>query len=112
MSKLVKLIVASLCVVALNLYAGDIGFGTLKGVKLYDFGKNPRLLLIFNDDLQRADRSCAGQASFTFNEHSPEVIDRTMSIALSAYMANKKVRVFSDRDSCEANFISIQEAYF
>lgn len=70
--------------------------------------------IYLNDDTTRkTEASCNGIADITHNAHDEATAQKMLSIALSAYMANKKVRIYSEvTGSCEVDFIYIQESYF
>ena len=93
------------------LAVSDIGFGTLKGIKIYE--TNNVTKIYFSDNATQKDLAlCNGVAELTHSKHAPELLDRIFSIALSAYVSGKKVRITSFTDTCEADFIAIQESYF
>ncbi len=94
--------------------AADIGHGTIKGVKVYDFSNSKVTKIYLNDDATRkTEASCNGVADITHSAHDEATAQKMLSIALSAYMAGKKVRVYSEvAGSCEVSLISVQDTYF
>jgi len=94
--------------------AADIGFGTIKGVKVYDFSNSKVTKIYLNDDATRkSEVSCNGIADITHSAHDEATSQKMLSIALSAYMAGEKVRIYSEvAGSCEVSLISVQESYF
>ena len=94
--------------------AGNIGFGTIKGVKVYDYSSSKVIKIYFSDDATlKENAACNGIAEITTASHPQETIDQWMSIALSAYYAERKIRAFSlDAASCEIDLLILQEAAF
>ncbi|QDO85866.1 hypothetical protein FM037_24665 [Shewanella psychropiezotolerans] len=92
--------------------AGDIAFGTLKGVKVYGFANDQSIRLVFNSDATHLKSDCNFVAKFTFSQHDEAFIDRVLSVALAAYMSGQKVRVHAVSDTCEGEFIAMQDSYF
>ena len=70
--------------------------------------------LYFDSNATHQDEeSCEGVANITHSLHSDATTQKMLSIALSGYMAGKKVRAYSKSSgSCEVELISLQEAYF
>jgi len=94
--------------------AADIGHGTIKGVKVYDFS-NSKVTRVYLDDnaTHKIEANCQGIADITHNAHDEATTQQMLSIALSAYMAGKKVRIYAEvTGSCEVSMISVQESYF
>jgi hypothetical protein len=107
-----KIIICLSFIFSLNASAGtDIGFGTIKGIKQYD-SSTKYIKVYFNSDAANVNEDCNLEATITYSVHDEASVNRMLSIALSAYMAGKKVRINSSVDSCEADFIAIQESYF
>jgi len=92
--------------------ATDIAFGTLKAVKVYDFSNDKSIKLYFDDNSTYVNGDCSLVAKITYSKHEKESIDRMLSIALSAQMAGRKVRVTSETATCEVDFIALQDARF
>ena len=94
--------------------AGDIGLGTLKGVKVYDFPDDKVTRIYFNNDATHQDEaSCQGVGIITHSLHDEATTQKMLSIALSGYMSGKKVRAYSlASGSCEIYLISVQDTYF
>lgn len=94
--------------------AWDIAHGTLKGIKVYDYVDSKVTKLYFDSNATHQDEeSCEGVANITHSLHSDATTQKMLSIALSGYMAGKKVRAYSKSSgSCEVELISLQEAYF
>ncbi|WP_125779257.1 hypothetical protein [Pseudoalteromonas rubra] len=90
----------------------DIGLGTLKGVKVYDFANDKTIRLYFGSDVQYELVGCNKTATITYSKHSADKMDHFLSLALSAYMSGKKVRLTSASDDCEVSLISLQETRF
>jgi len=94
--------------------AADIGYGTIKGIKVYDFSNSKVTRIYLNDNASRQiEESCKGIADITHSAHDEATSQKMLSVALSAYMAGKKVRIYSEvTGSCEVSLISVQESYF
>ena len=94
--------------------AADIGHGTIKAIKVYDFSNSKMTKIYLNDDATRkTEASCNGIANITHSAHDEATAQKMLSIALSAYMAEKKVRIYSEvAGSCEVSLISVQDIYF
>lgn len=93
--------------------ASNIAFGTLKGIKVYDYSGSKVTKLIFSDNATSQNvPGCNRIASITHSLHSPDALDQFISVALAAYMAGKKVRAHSSKDTCEMDFIALQESNF
>ena len=93
--------------------ATDIAFGTIKGIKFYDYEGQKKTNIHFSDDATRKlVEGCDGVATITHALHSEESIKQLTSIALAAYAAGKKVRANSRADTCELDFLAIQESVF
>jgi len=105
---------ASLLIASSQAIAGDIAHGTLKGVKVYDLPSTKVTKIYFNSDATHQDEaSCQGVATITHSLHDESTAQKMLSIALSGYMAGKKVRAYSSTSgSCEVELISVQETYF
>ncbi|WP_104401525.1 hypothetical protein [Vibrio penaeicida] len=110
--KKIPMILLALIFLAPVVNAKDIGFGTLKGVKVYDFKTDNSLRIYFNDSATHLNKDCNGIARFTFSRHSPEFIDKVLSVAMAAQISGKKVRIHSEDGSCEGAFIALQQTYF
>lgn len=96
-----------------NAAADTIAFGKLKGIKTYDFSNSKVLKLYFTEDatLKQAE-GCDGVATLTYSQHSEAFITQVTSIALTAYTTALKVRAYSSDDSCELDFLALQETNF
>lgn len=90
----------------------DIGLGTLKGVKVYDFASSKEIRLYFGNDVQYEMAGCNKTATITYSKHSADKMDHFLSLALAAYMSGKKVRLTSASDTCEVSLMSLQESRF
>ncbi|WP_046004675.1 hypothetical protein [Pseudoalteromonas rubra] len=95
-----------------SLAATDIGHGTLVGVKVYDFANDKTIRLYFGSDVQHELPGCNKTATITYSQHSADKMDHFLSLALSAYMSGKKVRLTSASDTCEVSLISLQETRY
>lgn len=94
----------------------NIGFGTVKGIKVYN-NATPKFTKVYlNSDATNMDvPECNGAATITHQNYAsePAALNQMISIVLAAYMSGKKIRLLSSDDNeCEATFIAIQENYF
>jgi hypothetical protein len=103
-----------LLLIAAPVSAADIGFGTIKGIKVYDYSAYKVIRIHFSDDATHRDEAaCQGVAAITSSLHSSEAIQRMLAVALSAQTAGKKVRAYSNvAGSCEVEMLSVQDVYF
>lgn len=92
--------------------AKDIAHGRLKGIKVYDQATFKATKVYFDDQAKIFNSDCEGVAIITHSKHSDKGLEQITSLALSAYMAGKKVRAFSLKGTCELDFLAIQESYF
>ena len=96
--------------------AEPIAFGKIVAVKQYDMGSNKSIRIYLDSASTGTNSICSENGRFygsiTHSEHEEEVINRMFSLAMAAYMAGKKVRLHSSSNSCEVNFVAIQEAVF
>lgn len=100
-------------VLSWSAFAENIAFGTLEGIKVYDYANSKVTRLYFSDSATYQNvPDCNGVANITHSLHSPEALDQFVSIAFSAYIAGRKVRAFSSNDTCEVDFLAIQESFF
>ncbi|MFA0813625.1 hypothetical protein [Microbulbifer epialgicus] len=92
--------------------AGDIAYGTIDAVKVYDFeGQTVTKIIFSSDSSAQFEPSCNRTALITPSIHGEET-DRLISIALAGYMAGKKVRAHSRTEgSCEVGLLSLSETY-
>lgn len=94
-------------------HADDIGFGTIKGIKVYDFTNSKVTKIYLSANATNKDNiACDGIGEITHASRDTSTRKEMVSIALAAYAAGKKVRIYSETNSCEAEFIAIQETYF
>lgn len=96
-----------------NATADTIAFGKLRGIKTYDFSNNKVLKLYFSENATlKQVEGCNGVATLTYSQHSEAFIAQVTSIALTAYTTGLKVRAHSSDDTCELDFLALQEANF
>lgn len=100
--------------VSFSSHGGDIAFGTLKGIKVYDYSSYKVTKLYFGSDATHLDESsCQGVADITHSLHDDKTLNQMVSVALAAYMSGKKVRAYSQGSgSCEADLVTVQNTYF
>lgn len=90
-----------------------IALGTLKGIKVYDYSSSKVTKFYFSDESTSRDVSgCNGVANMTHSQRSETAINQIMSMALAAYMSGKKIRAYSSSDTCELDFMALQESIF
>lgn len=116
--KLKHLIMSFILVASTSTFAagGDIGLGTIKGIKVYNNTSLKYTKIYLNDNASHKTlQLCNGEGKITHKnyETEPESLNQMISIALAAYMGGKKVRIYAADDlTCEITFIAIQETYF
>lgn len=104
--------IAVLSLSSLVASAGEIAYGTIKGVKVYDFASRKATHIYYSADARFFEESgCEGVAIITHSLHGDST-EKMLSVALSAYMAGKKVRAFSEAiGSCEVGLLSVSDVY-
>ena len=108
-----KYIIAALLFTSSVAHADNIAFGVLKAIKVYDQSANKVTKLYFSNDATYQNiPGCDLVANITHSQHSEEAINQFVSIALSAYASGKKVRAYSSNNTCEIDFLALQESYF
>lgn len=95
-------------------HSGDIAYGTIKGIKVYDFPNDKVTKIFFNSDAtHQKEASCQATARITHSLHSEPTLQSMQSLALAAYMGNKKIRAYSKiNGSCEVELIAITDTFF
>ena len=95
-----------------NVNASDIGLGTVKGIKVYDFGPDKSTKIFLSDDAtHKVLENCNGTGSIS-HTRDPDIRKKMVSIAMAAYMSGKKIRIYSSNATCEIDFIALQETRF
>ena len=108
-----KFVIMLVCLLSTSTFAADIAFGTLKGIKVYDYANSKVTKLYFSDTATSKDvEGCNGVATITHSVRSPDSLNQIMSLATAAYISGKKVRANSSGDTCELDFLAIQESSF
>lgn len=105
-----------LLLVSVGSYAGDIGFGTVEGVKIYDFSSDDSIRVYLSSTSTHVNENCIAGAMIVGKiskaSHEESVVDRMLSMLLAANMSGKKVRLHSETSSCEIDYVAIQESYY
>jgi len=100
------------CFTASVALAEDIGFGTIKGIKV-GHGNIDQIAVHLDDGYTLNGRNCNGVIFVRKSDISSERMSQITSVLLAAYMAGKKIRLHSHLPTgCNATFIAIQESYF
>lgn len=101
---------------SLNSYAESIGFGKVTAIKQYDLSSNKNIKVFLHPDATLINKSCIERQRIygviTPSKHDSKVIDRMLSLITTAYVTNKKIRLHSETDSCEIDFVALQEDVF
>ncbi|WP_444942956.1 hypothetical protein ACJJIK_12745 [Microbulbifer sp. ZKSA006] len=104
------LVVGTLC------HAGSIGFGQVIAVKQYDLGSNESVKIYLSENSTNVNTNCIENGNvygvITPSSHDESTINRMFSLATAAYMSGKKLRLHSETDSCEVDFVAVQESVF
>ncbi|MEP0176634.1 MAG: hypothetical protein ABJH28_09260 [Paraglaciecola sp.] len=96
-----------------NVFSNNIAFGTLKGIKVYDYSSEKITKIYFSSDATNKDvPSCGGVVTLTHSLRSEQSLNTMIGIAMTAYVSGKKVRAFSSGDTCEADFLALQDSIF
>lgn len=111
-----KIIITLLLLFSSVSYAGSIGFGKVVGIKQYDFSSNNTIKIFLHPDAALSNESCIEKQRvygvITPSKHDANVIDRMLSLLMTAYVADRKIRLHSESNSCEIDFVSLQEDVF
>ncbi len=112
-----KKIILLLTFISPFVLAGDIGFGKVDAIKLYDFSNSKIIKIYLSSDSVRTNTKCEENARtagvISPQSHSESTINRMISLATAAQMAGKKIRLYSlQSDSCEIDFVGLQDVYF
>ena len=93
--------------------AGDIGFGKITGIKVYDFPTGQVTKIHFNKAATHKDEAaCSGIGTITHGLHTPEIVAQMTSVALAGYMSGKNIRAYSyETGKCEIDLIAVQDGY-
>ncbi|TVZ40927.1 hypothetical protein P886_0261 [Alteromonadaceae bacterium 2753L.S.0a.02] len=96
--------------------ADSIGFGKVVAVKQYDFNATKVIKIYLSSDSTNVVESCEEngkvRGTITLAQHDEAAVNRMVSLATAAYMAGKKIRLHSESNSCEVDFVALQEAVF
>jgi hypothetical protein len=96
--------------------AGSIGFGQVIAVKQYDFGSDNSVRIYLSQNSTNVNTNCIENGKLygviTPSNHNEATINRMFSLATAAYMSGKKLRLHSATNSCEVDFVAVQEAVF
>lgn len=96
-----------------NAAPGNIALGYLKGVKIYDWAGTKEIRLYFSEDVSNTDiDGCNGVAIISESAHTSDTLDRMFTLAVTAYTAGRKIRAYSLKGTCEADFLSLQDSIF
>lgn len=111
-----KIFVVSLLLGSSIVKAADIGFGHIYAIKNYNFSTYKAIKIYLEADSTHIEKFCLNdrgliEAEILFTPDNERFVERTLSIALSAYHANKKVRLYSESSSCKIDFIAIEDSY-
>jgi hypothetical protein len=112
-----KKILLLLTCVSPMVFAGEIGFGKVDAIKVYDFSNSKIIKIYLSSDSVRTNIKCEENARtvgiISPKNHSESTINRMVSLATAAQMAGKKIRLYSEQsNSCEIDFVGLQEVYF
>ncbi|MBQ4835745.1 MULTISPECIES: hypothetical protein [Pseudoalteromonas] len=102
---------------SLNVFAGDIAFGKVVGTKVYDFSDNKSVKVYFEKGSTLGTSACKESERpfgvITYSKKTEASVNHMLSVILAAQMSGKKMRIFSKADnSCEVDFVALQETYF
>lgn len=111
-----KLMVFVLLFVCSMCHAESIGFGVVVAVKQYDIGSDKGIKIYLDPSATYVNSACLESArvygKITPSLHDEPTINRMFSLVMAAYMSGKKIRLHSETNSCEIDFVAMQEAVF
>ena len=97
-------------------HAGSIGFGKAVAIKQYDMGTQKHIKIYLEPGATHANENCFENGRIygliSHAKHDEAIINRMFSLATAAYISGVKVRLYSDTDSCEIDFVAVQESVF
>ncbi|MBW8183478.1 hypothetical protein [Shewanella nanhaiensis] len=110
------LTLAILLIFSTTCHSGSIGFGTVVGVKQYDLGENKTVTIYLSPNATSVNESCVNNGivfgHITPSKHDEATMNRMFSLATAAYMSDKRLRLHSNTNSCEVDFVALQESVF
>lgn len=96
--------------------AEPIAFGNIVAIKQYDMGSDKSIKIYLDSSSTHTNSMCAENGRFygtiTHSDHEEQTINRMFSLVTAALMAGKKIRLHSTSNSCEVDFVAIQDAVF
>ena len=112
-----KKLLLLLSLITPSVLAGEIGFGNVDAIKVYDLGSSKVIKIYLSPDSVRTNSKCKENTRtvgiISPQSHSESTINRMISLATAAHMAGKKVRLYSEQsESCEIDFVGLQDVYF
>lgn len=114
--KVFKYIALFACFLSSYSYSADIGFGTIFSIKNYNFSSYKAIKVYLSSNATHITEICKNdrgliEAELVVSGSNQKFVDRTLGIALSAYHAGKKVRLYSEGNACKIDLIAIEEVY-
>ncbi len=107
---------AILTIFTLTSNAGSIGFGEVVAVKIYDLSSFKGVKIYLDSSATHTDEDCTENGRVyrrvSLGQQNEATTNRIVSLATAAYMAGKKLRLHSDANSCEIDFVALQESVF
>ena len=97
-------------------YAQDIGFGKVVAIKEHAYSSGGYTKIYLSSTSQWKNVDCLeNERPVAVIDHAhfeTETVNRMVSLAMSAYISGKKLRLFSNKENCNADFVALQEERF
>lgn len=105
-----------LCIISLVAEADDIGLGKVAAIKEYDFNTLSAVKIYLEASATVKNNNCQENGKtygfITISKHDANTVNRMFSMATAAYFSGKKIRIFSESNTCEIDFLALQESEF
>lgn len=105
-----------LCATSFIAKADSIGLGKVDGIKEYDFNTLKRIKIYLEGSATIRNMDCQENGKtygfITTSKHDANTVNRMFSMATAAYFSGKKIRLFSESNTCEIDFLALQESEF
>lgn len=96
--------------------ADNIGLGKVAAIKEYDFNSLSAVKIYLEASATVKNSNCQESGKtygfITLSKHDSNTVNRMVSMATAAYFSGKKIRIFSESNTCEIDFLALQENEF
>ena len=112
-----KIFLSFLVLITSFIAKGDnIGLGKVDSIKEYDFNSNKSIKIYLETSATLINSACKENGrvygTITTTMHDSDTINRMFSMTTAAYFSGKKIRLFSESNTCEIDFLALQESEF